>query len=200
MLKQIRTTQFLSVQMCSEQGEWQKRGREGESEMAELIWPLAIWGYSSHFLSTYFSPSHSTWPSLCLSEVVSYSYSSLSWRDWLLPKSLRFNNCDNRLTIVGELTLVLFSRSACTSFWDPPHSQYSLSQREDRYITFELVWAHTVMTAFTQTHKYTENITAEPLLPSCFRCTLPCGALTLSICISASRACWFWHKYKYFFA
>lgn len=30
------------------------------------------------------------------------------------------------------LTLGLFSRSACTSFWDPPRSRYSLSQRKQK--------------------------------------------------------------------
>lgn len=45
----------------------------------------------------------------------------VSCRERLFLKSLHL------LIITARLTLVLFSRSVCTSFWDPPRSQYSLS-------------------------------------------------------------------------
>lgn len=41
------------------------------------------------------------------------------------------------------LTLGLFSRSACTSFWDPPRSRCSLSQRKQK--------CHNVATTHTST-------------------------------------------------
>lgn len=106
--------------------------------MAELIWLLAFSGQSFHFLSTYFSSSNSAkFPSA--SAPLKWSLQlPISCRGWLFLKLLYFSNCDGWLMIMERLTLVLFSRSVCTSFWDPPHSQYSLRQRESRYIMIVL--------------------------------------------------------------
>lgn len=133
--------------MYSEQGEWEKNlknpperqgGAERKSKMAELIWPWAISGYSSHFLSTFFLPViQPNLPSASVSLKSSLRL-HLSWQDWLLLKLLYFNNCDHWLMITDWLTLVLFSQSVCTSFWDRPRSQYSLSQKENKYIMIEL--------------------------------------------------------------
>lgn len=146
------TGRVTEQQQCFKQGE---RERDGWANLAlghfriQFSFPLYLVSSQSFNLSL---PP-------CASVSVNWSAQlHLSRRDWLLLKLLYFNNCDDWFTTTDTLTLVLFSRSVCTSFWDPPHSQYSLSQRQSRYIIMiELVWAQTAMTAFTQTHKYTKK-------------------------------------------
>lgn len=136
--------------------------------MAELIWLLAFSGQSFHFLSTYFSSSNSAkFPSA--SAPLKWSLQlPISCRGWLFLKLLYFSNCDGWLMIMERLTLVLFSRSVCTSFWDPPHSQYSLRQRESRYIMIVLycvcVSARCQETLHPNTHRHTKKKKKEMFL------------------------------------
>lgn len=62
----------------------------------------------------------------------------------------------------------IFSKRVYFFLGSPTLTILPESERGNRYIIFELVWAHAVMTAFTQTHKYTRDITAEPFQPFYF--------------------------------
>lgn len=105
----------VDLQMCRKKVEI-FRGQGREVDELICLWALFL-GYSSHFLSLQFAFRYSTLmpPLFCVKQ--------------LLPsKDGRFLGLAYLLLI--RLTLVLFSRSECTSFWDPPRSRYSLSQRK----------------------------------------------------------------------
>lgn len=93
---------------------------KGGRWMSSSVSGLFFWEYSSHFLSLQLALRYSTLtpPLFCVKQ-------QLPSRD----------GCFLRLAclLVIRLTLVLFSRSECTSFWDPPHSRYSLRQRKQRH-------------------------------------------------------------------
>lgn len=105
------------LQMCRKKAEiFRGQGREVD----ELICLKDLfWGYSSHFLSLLLALSYSTLtpPLFCV-------------KLQLPSRDGRFLRLACLLMI--RLTLVLFSRSECISFWDPPRSRYSLSQRKQR--------------------------------------------------------------------
>lgn len=183
--------------MWCEQGEWQNSSNVLNKERERDGWAnLALGHFRIQFsFPLYLVSSQSFNLSLPPCASVSVNWSAqlhLSRRDWLLLKLLYFNNCDDRFTTTDTLTLVLFSRSVCTSFWDPPHSQYSLSRRESRYIIMiERVLAQTAMTAFTQTHKYTKR---EKVLPFYFEtflfswCSVSTSRRMLENCSSIGKA------------
>lgn len=99
--------------------------RAAERGTFEPIWLLAFLGFEFHFLSSSFCPQSFN---LNPASAVSKQPVCISCKDWLFLKLLHF------LVIAQLLTLVLFSRSACTSFWDLPRSRYFLSQRENIHI------------------------------------------------------------------